>query len=691
MRRDAHGGRLVVLYVVVTSLMLTLLGRLWYLQVTTGPTYARAATESRVRTVPLPSVRGQILDVHGRPLVANQTMPQVSVDYMALIHQPDGGRAVLTRLAEALRKPYQEIADRARLCGREVPRPCWPGSPYQPITVADDVDPRTVVRIAERQEEFPGVSTALRPVRTYPLHKAGAHLLGYLQPPAPSDRPGGPELVGRDGLEAEYDTELAGRTGLREVAVDSTGKVTGLLREEAPNPGDTLVTSIDARIQELSERALAKAVTKARKRGEPADSGAAVVLEAATGRVTALASYPSYDPAVWTGGISQRDFETLPLVSSAVLGQWAPGSTWKVTSTAAAADAGYKLRASYDCPGSYKVGGRSFRNFDGIALGRMNMHRALVVSCDTIFYRFAERMWKHDGGLKPVRHPADPMQAMAREFGFGTRTGIDLPNESPGRVPDRAWKRANWEQTRADSCRRAKTGYPDVADRKRAAYLKALAAENCQNGGVWWAGDAANFAIGQGDVLVTPLQLARAYAALANGGTVFSPRVAKALVRPDGSVVRTVTPPVTGRVDVSRKTLRYIRDALADVPREGTAAAAFKGFPFKRLAVAGKTGTAEAYGRQDTSWFASFAPARKPRYVVVVVVSQGGTGASTAAPAARDIWEGIYDLRGNAHHKHAKKDGKQDGKTPAGKHRHGHSRKAPHKASFEPTNVGGGR
>ncbi|MFC0862889.1 penicillin-binding protein 2 [Sphaerimonospora cavernae] len=658
MRRDQgrHGrprGRLAVVFTIVTSLMLTLLGRLWYLQMTTGPEYTRAATEARVRTISLPPVRGRILDVHGRPLVTNRTRPQVSVDYMALLHQPDGGRAVLTRLAEALGRPYEEIANRARLCGRDVPRPCWPGSPYEPIIVADDVDARTALSIAERHDEFPGVGTTMRPVRTYPLGTAAAHLLGYVQPASAgaTAAPGGgqgAELVGRDGLEAEYDDVLAGHAGVREVSVDSTGRVTGVLGERDPEPGYDLVTSIDSRIQKLTERALAKTIAKARERGEPADAGAAVVLEARTGRVTALASYPSYDPKVWGGDLTQQDYESLPLASNAVLGQWPPGSTWKIVSTAAAVKAGRRPSASYDCPGSYQVGGRSFRNFEGAALGPMDLHRALVVSCDTIFYRFAYEMWRRDGGVKPVRRPKDPMQAMAGEFGFGERTGVDLPNEAAGRVPDRAWKKAFWERTKADTCRRAKTGYPEESDRRRAAYLKALAADNCRGGGVWWAGDAANFAIGQGDVLVTPLQLARGYAALANGGKLLRPLIGKEVVRPDGTVVRKIKPSVVGKVDVSRKTLRYIRDALADVPRSGTAASAFAGFPFDRLAVAGKTGTAEAYGRRDTSWFASFAPAKDPKYVVVVVVSQGGTGGSTAAPAARDIWEGIYRLPAKA-------------------------------------------
>jgi penicillin-binding protein 2 len=275
----------------------------------------------------------------------------------------------------------------------------------------------------------------------------------------------------------------------------------------------------------------------------------------------------------------------------------------------------------------------------------MTMHKALVKSCDTIFYRFAEEMWRADGGLHPVANPRDWMQTMARRFGFGVRTGVDLPNESAGRVPDRAWKLARWKSTRESDCAHAKTGYPGVADQARAAYLRALAAENCRGGAVWWAGDAANFSIGQGDVLTTPLQLARAYAALANGGTVFSPRIGKAVTRPDGTVVRTITPPVTGRIPVSGQVLDFIRRALAEVPKTGTAAKAFDGFPFSRISVAGKTGTAEAYGKEDTSWFASFAPARNPQYVVVVMVSRAGKGADVAAPAARRIWEGIYGLK----------------------------------------------
>ncbi|SPL90546.1 Cell division protein FtsI [Peptidoglycan synthetase] [[Actinomadura] parvosata subsp. kistnae] len=611
-------GRLLVLRLVATAMLATLLGRLWFLQVVNGAAYVRAAADVRVRSVPLPPTRGQILDVTGRPLVTNTTRPVVTVDAMALAHQPDGGRAVLTRLGEALGRPYRQLAEKVRLCGPSVPQPCWQGSPYEPIPVARDVSVPVALQISERQQDFPGVRTEPRPIRVYPYGRAAAHTLGYVQ-----------GAKGRDGLEAAYDRDLAGRAGRTDVAVDNTGRVTRTIRQEPPVPGDTLVTSIDARVQAIAEQALGEALASG-----GGSSGAAVVLESATGRVVALAGRPAYDPSVWTDGVTAREYRALPLLSQAVQGEWAPGSTWKVTSAAAAAAAGYGLGATYDCPPGYTVGDRVFRNFAGADLGPMTMHGALVRSCDTIFYRLADRLW---------RRGSDALQRTARGFGFGRPTGVDLPGEAAGAVPDAASKRAQWRATRAEICRRSREGYPEMGDRARAAYLTELARENCRGGGVWRGGDAANFAIGQGGVLVTPLQLARAYAAVANGGTLYSPRVGLKVVRPGGTTVRTITPPVTGRLPASDATLRFLRQALGQVPRTGTAAGAFKGFPFGRIAVAGKTGTAESFGRRDTSWFASFAP--DPGYTVVVVLSEGGRGAEGAAPAARAIWEGILGLR----------------------------------------------
>lgn len=658
--------RLFVLHVLIMSLLATLLGRMWFLQVLSGHEYAQLAAANRTREIIVPAVRGWILDDLGRPLVRNRTALVVSVDRTQLGKQPDGGEAVMKRLAKVLDTPYGELLKKIRLCTKGVKRPCWPGSPYQPIPVADRVDSRTALQIMERREDFPGVSARPQPVRYYPepSGSTAAHVLGYLQPVTDEElrkREGlraqfsGIDLVGRAGLEAVYDKELRGSAGVRDVAVDSMGQVMHTVQETPPTPGSHLVTSVDAQVQGVVEGALRDAVKKARSGGKRASAASGVVLDVRTGRVVALASLPTYDPSIWIGGISQRQLDRLtseksnhPLLSRATQGQFPPGSTFKVVSTSAAVKAGYDLHGTYPCPGSYRVGDRAFRNFEGTAFGSMNLHRALVVSCDTIFYRFAHLMWMHDGGIDPVKKPQDAMIDMARAFGFGVPTGIDLPNESGGRLPSRQWKQAYWKETKDFHCKHAKTGYPDVAktDPSRARYLTAISKENCKSGYVYRAGDAANFAIGQGDMIATPLQLARAYAAVANGGTVWHPQIGKAFIAPDGTVTKRLEPEKAGTLPVPDRVLSYIRSALADVPRAGTASGAFAGFPLNKVAVAGKTGTAESFGKEDTSWFASFGPANNPRYAVVVMVAEAGQGAQVAAPAVREIWEGIYGLDG---------------------------------------------
>jgi penicillin-binding protein 2 len=275
------------------------------------------------------------------------------------------------------------------------------------------------------------------------------------------------------------------------------------------------------------------------------------------------------------------------------------------------------------------------------------LHTALVKSCDTIFYRAAYEQWLRDGGLYPKGRTKEPMAAMARAYGFGRPTGVDLPGESAGRIPDRAWKKMLWSATKDTTCKRAKTGYPEVArsSPSRADFLKRLAYENCLEGYQWRPGDAANFSIWQGDVLVTPLQLAAAYVALVGDGKLRSPRVGWALVRPDGTKVKEIEVPVVGRLPLSPKERAYIKGALSEVASDGTAAGAFTGFPMNQVKIGGKTGTAEVYGKADTSWFASFAPTDKPQFVIVAMVSQGGMGAETAAPAVRKIYEGIFGFK----------------------------------------------
>ncbi|MER5326393.1 penicillin-binding protein 2 [Streptosporangium roseum] len=649
-------GRLVVLQVLVVSLLALLAVRLWQVQVVRGDEFVVAATETRTRDVVVPAVRGQILDSAGRPLVRNRTRLVVSVDRTSLNRMEGNGRGVLQRLATVLDRRPADLRERIRACGPGIARPCWPGSPYQPIPIDDNVTTREALQILERQEEFPGVTAEVQAVREYPGSSAGAQALGYLQPitQAEMDRRAGSkavfsgvDLVGRDGLESVYDSALRGVPGIRRMQVDRLGKVIGVERQVPPTPGDTLITSIDAKVQAVTEKALAEAMKSAPK----ADGAAAVVLDARTSRVIALASAPTYNPAIWTGGISEVAYQRLlsgktgkPLVSRAIKGEFAPGSTFKVSSVAAMLKDGYPLNGQYACPGSFMVGSRPFNNFRGIGLGTLTLHTALVKSCDTIFYKAAYEQWLRDGGLKPKAKTKEPMATMARAFGFGRPTGVDLPGESAGRIPDRHWKKDLWSATKADNCRHAKIGYPDVArsDPSRAAFLKQLAYENCLEGYQWRPGDAANFSIGQGDVLVTPLQLAAAYAALVGDGRLRSPRLGWALVRPDGTMVKEIKTPVVRKLPISAKERAYIKGALSEVASDGTAAGAFVGFPMDKVKIGGKTGTAEVYGKADTSWFASFAPADKPRFVVVVMVSQGGMGSQTAAPAARKIYEGIY-------------------------------------------------
>jgi penicillin-binding protein 2 len=667
-------GRLLILQLVVLALMATLFVRLWQLQVPGGDRYERAASQNRVREVVTPAVRGLLLDDIGRLLVRNRSQVVISVSRTELERQPDRGTAVLGRLAVLLNRRFDDLRRQIRPCGKGVSAPCWNGSPYQPVPVVTDAPVSTALQILERRDVFPGVSADFVAAREYPSPEGAnaAHLLGYLQPANDQEmkaqqargmldpRLQRADLVGRAGLEKQYDMALRGVPGVERVAVDHRGRVTGVVGETPSRPGNHIVTTIDAKVQAVAEEQLREAIKRARTvpdfrgRRYRADSGAVVVLDVNTGAVVAMASHPTYDPSVWVGGISDDAYRELtsgkagiPLLSRAFQGGGPPGSTFKVISTAAAGESGYSLHASYPCPSSFTVGNRSFKNFESQAYGAITLRRAIEVSCDTVFYRIAYSMWRRDGGNDPDAKPKDPMQAMARAFGLGRPTGIDLPGESPGRIADRAYKQRYWAATKKESCRRAESGYPELqeTDPLRARYLKLLARENCLEGNRFRAGDAVNFAIGQGDTIVTPLQLANVYAAIANGGTLWKPYVAKAELTSQGRLVRKVKPVRLGRLPVSRRVLEYLQDSLEAVSRNGTAAGVFRGFPLNEYTVGSKTGTAEAFGKQPSSWFASYAgKGGRPQYAIVMTVSQGGTGSGTSGPSVRKIYEAIFGI-----------------------------------------------
>ena len=679
--------RLVVLQVLVLSLLVTLLGRLWYVQVLAAENYRTAAAENGTREIVTPAARGMILDARGRPLARNRTALVVSISRTAMLRQPDGGRALVAKVARVIGQPEQEVWDKTRLCGSPGAPPsprCFNGSPYQPIPVTDEASTAMALQIMERREDFPGVTAELSAIREYPqpLGANAAHELGYLGPVTDDELKARSaqnasrgaknetvlqrtDLIGRTGLEREYDDDLRGRPGVKTLAVDHEGGVNGVLSETQPTPGNYLVTTIDAQVQAAAEKQLKAAVMRARHTGDSnkgfakykADSGAVVVLDVNTGGIVAMASYPTYDPNIWVGGISTKDYASItskksnyPNQSRAFQGEFAPGSTFKAISTPAAVKAGYSLNGSYPCPSAYSIGGALKGNYESEAFGTISFRRAIQVSCDTVFYKFAYETWLREGGLHPKKGVKDPFTQMAKGFGLGKPTGLDLPSEADGRIADRAWKKAYWKATKDFYCAKAKTGYPAVArtDPTRAAYLLQLSKENCVDGYAYRGGDAANFAIGQGDTLTTPLQMARVYAAVANGGTLVTPHIGKAIVTPEGKLVRRIDPAPAGRVPVSKATLSWLRTSLRTVTEVGTGYGPFfrAGFPLSKLPVASKTGTAEVYGKQPTSWFSTFAPANKPQYAVVMMVSQGGTGSGISGPSVAELYKTLFGVKG---------------------------------------------
>lgn len=659
----SYAVRLGVLRMLVVAVLLALLGRLWFVQVLDQGAYRQAAVANTIRSVVLPAERGRILDAQGRVLVGNRTALEVTVDRSALARRPDGGASVLRRLAGLLGVPVGDLRRRTTLCAAGVPQPCWNGSPYQPIPVAEQVDPAVAVAVAEQSATLPGVATAVSAVRSYP-EPAGAlaaHLLGYVAPisgpelarlPAAQQAIRRNDMVGRAGLEQTYDAVLAGRNGVRRVAVDASGAVRDTVSVQPPRAGTDLRTSLDARVQRVLEDALATGIRSAHSFGQPATTAAGVVLDARTGHVVAMASLPAYRPDAFVGGISTADYRALtdpaagvPLLDRATQGEYAPGSSFKPVSVAGIIGEGTaNFTDSYDCPGAVTLGNRVFHNFEGTPLGRLDLHTAIVKSCDTVFYQFAQTDWYADEArIRAGQPPLEAVQRMALAFGLGRPTGVDLPGEASGSIETRASLLANWRAVvRPNACAGA-TRRP-VGDP-----LRALDAENCTDGWRFRLGDQANMDIGQGTVLVTPLQLAAAYAALVNGGTVFSPRLGAALLR-DGRVLRPIASPVRGRLPVPAAVRDQIVSAMYDVPRWGTAAGAFAGFPLDRIAVGGKTGTAQVANdpAHDTSWFGSFAgpPGAPAQYVTVIVIPGGGQGAQAAAPAVRAVWAGLYGADG---------------------------------------------
>ena len=655
---------LLVVQIFVASLMFALIGRLFYLQIADGPRYQQAALDIQSRDIVTPALRGLIVDSEGTPMATNRAGLMVTADRSVLDKTPDKGVEVLTRVAKELGLQYSDVFIRTRLCGELAEgerNGCWNGNRYQPITITKEATEAQVLTIIERRDLYPGINAEPVSTRFYPAiaGERASHVLGYLGPITESDlnnelgkRFYRNELIGKAGIELVYDAALRGTPGVRTVIVNRKESVTEESQNTPSIPGNHVVLNINAKLQAAVEKELAASVLRARSLGYKGDSGAAIVLDM-KGRVLAMASYPDYDLNIWENGITVKQAKDLysektgvPALSRAIQGAYAPASTFKVVSLSSAASAGYNLKGTYNCPAEVQIGNRTFRNFDSKAAGRINLTTAIAISCDSIWYQIAYDEWVRDGGLKPKSQVNDYFFRTASAFGVGQKTGIDLPSEISGRLPDRNWKRS-WYETNKDYYCNYEARAPQS---QQTSYLIALAKENCLDGDKVRAGDMVNFSIGQGDLLLTPLQLAVIYTAIANGGSLMQPEIARAVVTPQGDVVREFDPVVKGNLPTEKNTLDFLHKALRAVVTSGTAAGAFAGLPIE---VSGKTGTGQVFGKNpngsakdDTSWFASYAPTKNPQYTVVMMISQGGFGASASGVGVRKIYEHIFGTNG---------------------------------------------
>ncbi|MDT4911897.1 MAG: penicillin-binding protein 2 [Pseudonocardiales bacterium] len=649
-------------------MMLTLFARLYYVQLLDPNKPVQSAHLLHNGAIVVPAPRGLIVDARGRPLVANTSAQVITVNRDLLQKRPDKGRPVLARLATLLGQTAEQLAKEITPCSPKVPAPCWTGEPYQPVPVALDAPTRTVLAVSEHREQFPGVDVQTVTLPVYPNGSLAAHLLGYTSEITEADKKKNPQLndadtIGVSGLEEQYDSVLRGVDGKQIVELNPQGYTVRTGASVPATQGDTLVTSIDRDVQQLAEQSLAKQISDSRKAGKPATGGAVVVMDPNTGRIIASASYPTYDPSLFTGGISTADYRRVtdpsagvPLLNRAIAGEYAPGSTFKlITTSSLVMNHQINTHDTYSCPGSLAIDGRVKTNYDSEVLGDITLRDALGYSCDTFFYRPAANEYYADQSrIAKGEKAKESLQHMATDYGVGHAPGVDLPagEQSSGGYADRETRMARWKANRATYCADAKKGYPEIGNAANRAYLTALAKENCTDGWRYRAGDNADMSIGQGETTMSPLQLALAYSAMLNGGRIWEPTLGWAVVDAKGAVVRTIQPKVHDRVPVSQSLFNFITKSLS-FSRGWAVSGAFAYIGTKyQNRLGGKTGTAEVYGKQDTSWLATWGPTykqngnTKAKFVVVGMVEQAGTGATAAGPMLKRIWDGLLGAHG---------------------------------------------
>jgi penicillin-binding protein 2 len=578
-RRDPGRQRVLGITFGVLAGFLVLLGQLWYLQVLEGARLQELSERNRIRVRPVAAPRGVLFDRNGLPLVDNRPAFTLSL----IPREIDDRDAVLGRLARLLRIPYAELDE---ALGR------GPADSLMPIRVRRGLTLDEVARIEEWKPELPGVIVEVEPQRLYPAGRFAAHLLGYVREVNDEQLKQGRyrrgDMVGQSGLERLLDQYLRGRDGGEQIEVDAMGRPIRVVQRTEPHPGAQVITTIDRRIQQVAEHAM------------EGHAGAVVVMDPRNGDVLAMVSTPAFALDQFTGPIGREAWIQLvrdpshPMLNRAVQSQYAPGSVFKIIVAAAGLqETTLTPMDRVHCTGEFHLGNWTFNDWKEGGHGVVDLQRAIIHSCNVYFYQAGLRV-----GI-------DAIARYARAFGLGLPTGIDLPGEKTGHIPGFS-----------------RTG------RRRTSY----------------SGDTVNMSIGQGAVLVTPMQVARMMAAVANGGILFKPRLVQRVVGAEEQLLYSDPGLVNGHVELSPMVWAFLHHALVGVVNEGTGWAA----RIPGIEIAGKTGTAQIVANsrsdkgQDHAWFASFAPAAEPQYVVVVMVERGGKGGQVAAPIARQIYNAIF-------------------------------------------------
>ena len=609
-------NRLVGLTVGVGAIFAALVARLWSMQLVSSEQYAAQAESNRRSTIYTQAPRGRILDRNGDEIVGNRSSLTVVAD--AGVVDDSVEVQLLANLigmpAQAVRRKLQDATE-----GNQAPR-----------VVSVDVSRRVVAYIGEHPEAFPGVSVEQRTQRSYPHGSLAAHVVGYTgtvtteQLEASEDAAEGGvsyrsgDIVGQSGVELVYESALAGVRGEQTVFVNADGAVLGYSTNIAPEAGSDVVLTLDIGIQAAAEESLARVVDNQRKRGMECMGGSVVALDCTNGEVLAMASYPTFSPNVFNGGISQADWDVLqaedshyPLLNRAIAGQYPSGSVIKPLTAFAALNAGVaSSSSSYYCNGWWSWNGdRSggvMRCWDEDGHGAINLQNGITYSCDVVFYEIGKGFYYADS--------PEGMQETFRAYGLGSPTGIDLDGETSGRVPDAAWKWSYYKDL----------GYSD-------------------DDATWKGGDNCNIAIGQGDMLVTALQIAQAYCSIANDGPAWRPHVLRGVRAKVGEgFVSEYRGEQTLDVSEQDSYRELVRNGMLGVTYQESASQAAH-WTNLSVQVASKTGTAEqSYLGRNCCWFGCYAPVEDPRYVVVCNVDGADWGSSSAMLVVRDVLGQIY-------------------------------------------------